>query len=97
MGSELIKTSLSAFANSKPPYELATFGTVMERPMTLIWLYINDYKLFGTNSHLTLSVFLHMYRLGAYFGINENALSRMIPFALAAFIRTTPREGKDFG
>ena len=31
--SELIKTSLPKFAESKAPYELATFGVVLERPL----------------------------------------------------------------
>jgi len=90
--SELIKTSLANLAASKPPYELLTFGTVLERPMTLIWLYINDYEMFGLNPHLTLGEFLHMYRLAAYFGIGTETLSRIMSPTIAAFTRTSLEE-----
>jgi hypothetical protein len=80
--SELIKTSLPALANSPQPYELASFATVLEKPMTLVWLEMNGLAQQGTSSptsddemprfdrtkQLTLTEWLHMYRLMSYFG-----------------------------
>ena len=80
--SELIKTSLSKFAFSKPPYELLTFGIVFERPITSLWLYLNtgNTKIAGDLAEL-----LQLYRLADYFGIEKiggfsyyGKLSRMI-------------------
>lgn len=70
--SELIKTSLPAFAGSPQPYELASFAIVLEKPMTLIWLEMNGYDdempRFDRTKQLTLTEWLHMYRLMNYFG-----------------------------
>lgn len=68
---ELIKTSLPALARSKPPHELLTMGVVLERPMTLLWLYLNGYEQYIIpDQPLSLTEALHLYRLCNYFGVN---------------------------
>jgi len=94
-GSELIKSSLSKFAGSKPPYELLSFDKVLERPMTLLWLYMNDCQedIFFPNPQLDLTEFLHLYRLMNYFDVKvPNELAGLI---IARFFKTPTEEGRD--
>lgn len=67
--SELIKSSLTPLASSKPPHELLTSGVVLERPMTALWLMMNGYKY--NIIKLSVPEVLHLYRLLGYFGINK--------------------------
>lgn len=72
--SELIKTNAEIYGNSTQPFPLATFAKVLERPMTLIWLWLNGIifslsKLIPS-SGLTPEEWLHMYRLMAYLGMD---------------------------
>jgi len=67
--SQFMKTSLEKFAVSKPPHELLSFGLVLERPMNLLWLYMNGFDEFEDNPQLSLTEFLHLYRLMNYFDI----------------------------
>lgn len=67
--SKFFEDSISIFAESDPPYELFSYGVVLERPMTLLWLYMNDLKEDMSKMDLSLTELLHMYRLCNYFGI----------------------------
>lgn len=92
--SELIKSSLDPLAASKPPYELVTNAIVLERPMTLMWLWMHGYG--GNlmlNPGLKLDEFLHLYRLGNYFGISDiKGFTNDIALLVAASFYTTPKE-----
>lgn len=73
--SELIKSSLDVYASSQQPYPLLTFGTVLERPMTLVWLELNDFPEISRNEDLNLEEWLHLYRLMGYFGMDTNGFN----------------------
>lgn len=69
--SDLIKDSLEIYANSTPPYPLATFAVVLQIPMTILWQDMNDMAWLGSQQYtLSLLEWLHMYRLMAYFGMD---------------------------
>jgi hypothetical protein len=79
--SELIKTNIPNIADSSPPHPLLTFGTVLERPMSILWLMMNGFDLAvhgqDMSGHtlivkgLNSTELLHMYRLANYFGIDS--------------------------
>lgn len=67
--SELIESNITTYANSTPPHPLLTFGVVLERPMTMLWLYLNEFP--HDFSQLSLLEMLHMYRLCDYLGVGD--------------------------
>jgi len=73
--STLIKSVIPEVATSKPPHELLTFGLVLERPITALWLYLNGYMYMYRMEFLDLFELLHMYRICNYFGMEASALS----------------------
>jgi hypothetical protein len=69
--SELIKFSLDIYADSPQPYPLLTFGVVLERPMTLLWLELNGVPELRLDNHnLPIIEWLHMYRIMSYLGMD---------------------------
>jgi len=68
--SELIKTNVEIFASSPQPHVLASFGSVLKRPMTLLWLEMNNLHELSQDHDLPLNEYLHMYRLMGYFGMD---------------------------
>lgn len=68
--SELIHASLPTLASSKPPHVLLNFGVVLEKPMTLLWLYLNGLGDQVWSGILTTAEMLHLYRLCNYFDVS---------------------------
>lgn len=81
--SELMKASLPKL--SQPPYQFAEFGKILERPMTLLWLYMNGYGEFSAKNQLTLEEALHLFRLFGYFDVKTTDMfyALMVLFFLA--------------
>lgn len=71
--SPLIKSSLDNYANSQQPYPLLTFGVVLERPMTILWFYLNNVANLDRKWYISLEEWLHLYRLMDYFQMDLKA------------------------
>lgn len=87
--SELIKTGFSKFVESPAPHVLLTHGVVLLRPMTLLWLYYNNYKV--DLGQLSMTELLHMYRLVGYFGFVDSPL----PTISESVIKANPEKLSD--
>lgn len=86
--SELIHTSLPKFAASKPPYELLTFGKVLEKPMTLLWLYMNGFGDQLWSGILNMQELLHLYRLCNYFNLEETLTTQKDEISFSGNVKT---------
>jgi len=80
---------LDIFGGSDPPYELLSFGLVLERPMTLLWLHMNSYDTGRfLRNRLSLTELLHMYRLCGYLFItSEDYIKNIVVAILRSFVQ----------
>lgn len=90
--SQLIKDSLKIFSSSKPPYPLLTAGIVLERPMAMLWLMMNDFS-YNFNGLTTLEM-LHMYRVANYLILDQELTRVIIGAALQQVSRDNVEELK---
>jgi len=101
--SKLIETVIS----KNPPYELLTFGAVYEKPMTLLWIAINEliapsqnddfYWLFEVleAGNLSLEEYLQLGRLINYFDLDEtNSFGSMYSGEISMMLNKSTSEDK---
>lgn len=93
--SELIKTVIS----KDPPYVLATHGVIYEKPMTLLWIGMNDILppdryLFQVlkEGYLNLEEYLQLGRLFNYFDIKPSRFTELYLDSLDAMLEMSTSE-----
>lgn len=104
--SELIRTSINSIVASKPPHELFNFDSVLERPMTLLWLYLNgliqrghklDIYAMSYIDQLNLLELVHLYRLCDYFGVDKELQAHIGGNILSKLTTAMESDVKDLG
>jgi len=93
--SELIKSII----NKEPPYVLLDFGNVYEKPLIVLWLYLNhiipDFSSKVMIAQLNLDEYLQLGRLINYFDVSPSDFTRLYPLTLSDVLsKTTEDEAK---